>query len=107
MGYVPETLRNLRSAAVSGRALLWPGRVCRRHVARHPAEAWAVDRPPLAPDELRAIAAWLKERARMKVPATVKTFFVSERRRPLHRSTINLLLAKYAAARHEGRGSHD
>jgi type 1 fimbriae regulatory protein FimB len=34
----------------------------------------------------------------MKVPAAVKTFFVSERRRPLHRSTVNLLLAKYGGA---------
>jgi type 1 fimbriae regulatory protein FimB len=53
---------------------------------------------PLRGDELRAIGAWLKERARMKVPATVKTFFVSERRSPLHRSTVNLLLEKYSAA---------
>jgi type 1 fimbriae regulatory protein FimB len=53
---------------------------------------------PLRADELRAIAAWLKERDRLKVPITVKTFFVSERRRPLHRSTVNLLLAKYSAA---------
>jgi type 1 fimbriae regulatory protein FimB len=53
---------------------------------------------PLRTDELRTISAWLKERARMKVPAAVKTFFVSERRRPLHRSTVNLLLDKYSAA---------
>jgi type 1 fimbriae regulatory protein FimB len=53
---------------------------------------------PLRAEELRAIAAWLKERARMKVPAGVKTFFVSEQRRPLHRSTVNLLLEKYGRA---------
>jgi type 1 fimbriae regulatory protein FimB len=48
--------------------------------------------------ELRSIAAWLKERDRRKPPATVKTFFVSDRRRPLHRSSVNLLLAKYGVA---------
>jgi len=51
---------------------------------------------PLRGDELRAISAWLKERARMK--PTGKTFFVSEQRKPLHRSTVNLLLEKYSAA---------
>lgn len=50
---------------------------------------------PLRGDELRAISAWLKERARMK-PAG-KTFFVSEQRKPLHRSTVNLALRKYGA----------
>jgi type 1 fimbriae regulatory protein FimB len=34
----------------------------------------------------------------MKVPAAVKAFFVSARRRPLHRSSVNLLLEKYSAA---------
>jgi type 1 fimbriae regulatory protein FimB len=53
---------------------------------------------PLRTDELRAIAAWLKERARRQVPASVKTFFVSGQRKPLHRSTVNLLLARYSAA---------
>jgi type 1 fimbriae regulatory protein FimB len=53
---------------------------------------------PLRADELRAIAGWLKGRARMKVPAAVKTFFVSEQRKPLHRSTVNLLLQKNSAA---------
>jgi type 1 fimbriae regulatory protein FimB len=48
---------------------------------------------PLRADELRAIAAWLKERGRLK-PAG-KTFFVSEQRTPLHRSTVNLALQKY------------
>ena len=51
---------------------------------------------PLRGDELRAISAWLKERARMK--PTGKTFFVSEQRKPLHRSTVNLPLRKYSAA---------
>jgi len=55
---------------------------------------------PLRGDELRAISAWLKERTRMKTPDTVKTFFISEQRRqrrPLDRSTVNLLLKKYSA----------
>jgi len=51
---------------------------------------------PLRGDELRAVGVWLKERARMK-PAC-KAFFVSERRQPLHRSTVNLALRKYSAA---------
>jgi integrase len=55
-------------------------------------------RPPRIQDEPRAIATWLKERARLKPPYSVKTFFVSERRRPLHRSTVNLLLDKYSSA---------
>src|SRR5215470_10837615 len=33
---------------------------------------------PLRGDELKAIHAWLKERGRMKPPASVRTFFVSE-----------------------------
>jgi type 1 fimbriae regulatory protein FimB len=51
---------------------------------------------PLRGDELRAIKAWLIERARMK--PTGKAFFVSEQRQPLHRSTVNLALRKYSAA---------
>ena len=51
---------------------------------------------PLRGDELRAIGVWLKERARMK--PTGRTFFVSEQRRPLHRSTVNLALRKCSAA---------
>jgi type 1 fimbriae regulatory protein FimB len=50
---------------------------------------------PLHGDELRAIGIWLKERARMEPAGT--TFFVSEERKPLHRST-NLALRKYSAA---------
>jgi type 1 fimbriae regulatory protein FimB len=51
---------------------------------------------PLRSDELRAINVCLKSRARMK--PTCKNFFVSEQRKPLHRSTVNLLLRKYSAA---------
>ena len=51
---------------------------------------------PLRGDELRAVSAWLKERARMK--PTGKAFFVSEQRKPLHRSTVNLALQKYSVA---------
>jgi type 1 fimbriae regulatory protein FimB len=51
---------------------------------------------PLRGDELRAITAWLKERGRMKPDG--RTFFVSEQRKPLHRSTVNLALRKYSAA---------
>ena len=53
---------------------------------------------PLRRDELRAISAWLKERARMKPPSSVRTIFISEQRKPLHRSTVNLLLRTYSAA---------
>jgi type 1 fimbriae regulatory protein FimB len=49
---------------------------------------------PLRGDELRAIAAWLKKRARLK--PTGKAFFVSEQHTPLHRSTVNLALQKYS-----------
>ena len=51
---------------------------------------------PLRGDELRAVKAWLIQRARMK--PTGKAFFVSEQRQPLHRSTVNLALQKYSAA---------
>jgi type 1 fimbriae regulatory protein FimB len=51
---------------------------------------------PLRGDELRAVGVWLKERAKMK--PTGNAFFVSEQRRPLHRSTVNLALQKYSAA---------
>ena len=53
---------------------------------------------PLHQDEIRAIKAWLKIRDRMKLPATVKTFFVSEPRRPLHRSTVNYFLKRASEA---------
>jgi type 1 fimbriae regulatory protein FimB len=51
---------------------------------------------PLRGDELRAVRAWLRERARRK--PTGKAFFVSEQRKPLHRSTVNLALRKYSTA---------
>jgi type 1 fimbriae regulatory protein FimB len=51
---------------------------------------------PLRGDELRAIGAWLKQRARMK--PTSKSFFVSEQRKPLHRATVNYLLGKLSEA---------
>src|SRR4051794_38558278 len=47
---------------------------------------------PLREDELRAIRVWLKERTRME--PTGPTFFVSEQRKPLHRSTVNYLLQR-------------
>jgi type 1 fimbriae regulatory protein FimB len=58
------------------------------HVVR--LKHWPSSVQPLRGDELRAINAWLKQRAGMK--PTGKTFFVSEQRKPLHRSTVNLLL---------------
>ncbi len=48
---------------------------------------------PLRGDEIRAIKAWQAERTRMKAPG--RTFFLSEQRNPLHRSTVNLTLRKY------------
>lgn len=48
---------------------------------------------PLRRDELRAIKAWLAERARLKPKG--KAFFISERRKPLHRSTVNYALKHY------------
>jgi type 1 fimbriae regulatory protein FimB len=48
---------------------------------------------PLRGDEIRAIKAWLVERTRMK--ALGRTFFLSEQRKPLLRSTVNLALRKY------------
>ena len=48
---------------------------------------------PLRGDKIRAIKAWLVERARMKAPG--RSFFLSEQRKPLHRSTVNLALRKY------------
>ena len=42
----------------------------------------------LRAEELCAVAAWLKERDRMKPPR--RTFFVSDQRKQLHHSTVNL-----------------
>src|ERR1035441_5077438 len=51
---------------------------------------------PLRGDELNSVGAWLRERARL-MPAG-NSFFVSEQRRPLHRSTVNLALRKLSTA---------
>jgi type 1 fimbriae regulatory protein FimB len=48
---------------------------------------------PLRPDELRVIKGWLEERKRLKPTGTA--FFVSEQRKPLHRSTVNYALKHY------------
>jgi type 1 fimbriae regulatory protein FimB len=48
---------------------------------------------PLRGDELRAIKAWLVERARMK-PET-DAFFISERRGPLSRKTVWFMIGHY------------
>jgi type 1 fimbriae regulatory protein FimB len=48
---------------------------------------------PLRGDEIRAIKAWLKERVLLKTPG--RRFLLSEQRRPLHRSIVNLALRKY------------
>ncbi len=48
---------------------------------------------PLRSDELRAIKAWLADRARMK-PET-DAFFISERRGPLSRKTAWLMIRDY------------
>jgi hypothetical protein len=50
----------------------------------------------LRPDELRVIGAWLKQQsARTKVPASVRTLFVSGQSKAMHRASVNLLLEKY------------
>jgi hypothetical protein len=67
-----------------------PGGHTKPRVAHRPIEAWAFDHAALRGDELKVLGPWLKQCARMK--PTGKTFFVSEQRRPLHRSTVNLLL---------------
>jgi type 1 fimbriae regulatory protein FimB len=51
---------------------------------------------PLRGDEVTAIRAWLKQRARMNPGG--KSFFVSEQRKSLHRSTVNLALKTYSEA---------
>ena len=62
-------------------------------VARRPPQWELSTTHPLRGDEIRAIKAWLVERARMKAPG--RSFFLSEQRKPLHRSTVNLMLLKY------------
>src|SRR5256885_6776584 len=51
---------------------------------------------PLRGDELRALRAWLTERARMKLK--IKALFVSERRQPLSRKTAWVLIRDYGEA---------
>jgi type 1 fimbriae regulatory protein FimB len=58
------------------------------HIAK--VEARISTTHPLRGDELKAIGAWLKQRVRMQ--PNCKTFFISEQRKPLHRSTVNLIL---------------
>ena len=50
---------------------------------------------PIAPDEYKALRAWLKERARYRGADTSKFLFLSERGTALDRSQVNYLLAKY------------
>jgi site-specific recombinase XerC len=57
---------------------------------------WELEEPDAikgSRNEIRAIKAWLVARARMKAPG--RSFFLSEQRKPLHGSTVNLLLRKY------------
>ena len=51
---------------------------------------------PLRSEELRALKAWLAERARMK--PTGKALFISERRQPLNRKTAWALIRDYGEA---------
>jgi type 1 fimbriae regulatory protein FimB len=54
---------------------------------------------PLFPDDLKALRAWLKERSKMiEGHSTTDYLFISERRRPLHRATVWLMIGKAAEA---------
>jgi type 1 fimbriae regulatory protein FimB len=53
---------------------------------------------PLFNGESAAIRAWLKEREAFNVPDQCDTLFVSERRQPLSRFTINVMIDKLAVA---------
>jgi type 1 fimbriae regulatory protein FimB len=48
--------------------------------------------------ESQAVRAWLVERAKMNPPETVDTLFISERRRPLSRITVWLMIRQTAEA---------
>jgi type 1 fimbriae regulatory protein FimB len=48
--------------------------------------------------ESAAIKSWLIQRQKMNAPATVDTFFISERRRPLSRVTVFVMIREVAAA---------
>jgi type 1 fimbriae regulatory protein FimB len=64
------------------------------HVARF--EGRVIDNAAVTRRRAAGNRGLAEERARMK--PTGKTFFVSEQRKPLHRSTVNLALRKYSAA---------
>jgi site-specific recombinase XerD len=53
---------------------------------------------PLFNGESAAIAAWLVERSKMNPPAALDTLFISERRKPLSRVTVWLMVTQVAAA---------
>jgi len=48
--------------------------------------------------ESQAVKAWLIERAKMEPPADVDTLFISERRKPLSRCTVWLMIGQTAKA---------
>ena len=48
--------------------------------------------------ESQAVKAWLIERAKMDAPAEVDTLFISERRKPLSRCTVWLIIGQTARA---------
>ena len=48
--------------------------------------------------ESGAIKAWLVEREKMKPPADCDTLFISERRKPLSRCTVWVMIGRLAAA---------
>jgi site-specific recombinase XerD len=53
---------------------------------------------PLFNGEGAAIAAWLAEREKMNPPAALEELFISERRKPLSRVTVWLMVTQVAAA---------
>src|SRR5258708_4190055 len=48
--------------------------------------------------ESPAVKAWLIERAKMEAPADCDTLFISERRKPLSRCTVWVMIGRLAAA---------
>jgi site-specific recombinase XerD len=48
--------------------------------------------------EVPAVKAWLAERAKMNVPEDCETLFVSERRKPMNRRTVWVMIDRLAAA---------
>lgn len=48
--------------------------------------------------ESQAVKAWLLERAKMEPPAGCDTLFISERRKPLHRSAVWAMVQKLSKA---------